>query len=353
MGVQWNRPVEGTSEPVAPLGAYIAAVAVTVAAILSQYVVPQAVPALRPVYGTLVTSLLVVYGVPIVAFAVLVGRRPLNRYFARTGSAVVQGLRWYGVMSSLGLVAAFAIILALSVFDPSALPQLLKPNPTLTQAASNPWFWVAFSFVIGMVEETIFRGWIFGYWLLRSPSRWVAHALWTSALFAAAHLYYGTTYGFTSTVAFSELFFSGLALSFAMRYSGGNLLIVGLLHGLHDALIFATLVSHAAGTDLFYLLILVGDAVALALFLRSRPRLPPIAPWIAGPGLPLPGVAENPAIRWPPPGSDGAERPPLPFPSVPPPPPAPTPAEGPPPAQQRFREPVDITGDGALRRRDA
>ena len=312
-----NLPAGDTAHApgaIAPISAYIAAVVITVVAILSQYFVPQTVPALGPIYSTLPTLLLIVYGVPIGAFLVLVGRPPLRRFFATPGSAVVEGLRWYGAMSVLGLIAAIAIIAGVAAIDPTALPQLNKPNPALTEAASNPWFWVAFSFAIGIVEETIFRGWIFGYWLVRRPSQWAVHAVWTSVLFAGVHLYYGKTYGFTSGVAFAELFFAGLAFSFAVRFSGGNLLVVGLLHGLHDALIFFTLISKPVGTDLYYLLILVGAVVALVVFLRGRPR-GPITPWVPG-STPLPPAPEgNPAIVWPPPGT--VDRPSLPAPPPP------------------------------------
>ncbi|MCI4352249.1 MAG: CPBP family intramembrane metalloprotease [Thermoplasmata archaeon] len=313
MGLQ-GQDVHDRRSDVAPLPAYLTAVAITVVAILSQYFLPQSVPALRPLYSTLLTTLLIVYGLPIVAFLVLVGRRPLLNFFSNPGSAVVQGLRWYGLMSILGLIAAFAIIAAVASLDPTALPQLNKPNPALTEAASNPWFWVAFSFVIGIVEETIFRGWIFGYWLVRRPSQWVVHAAWTSVLFAGVHFYYGKTYGLTSGVAFAELFFAGLAFSFAVRHSGGNLLGVGLLHGLHDALIFSTLLSQRLGTDLYYLLILVGALVALVVFLRGRPR-GPITPGLPGFVSLRDAPQGNPAIVWPP--ERAVDPPPLPSPMPP------------------------------------
>jgi membrane protease YdiL (CAAX protease family) len=325
MALPTHRTNEPAAEPVASLAAYVAAVAITVLAILSQYFLPQSVPALRPVYATLATDLLVVYGIPIVAFVLLVGLGPLRRFFANTGSAVVEGLRWYGAMSILGLLAAFTIVAILAAIDPSAVAQLSKLSPPLVAAESDPWFWVGFSFVIGIIEETIFRGWIFGYWLLRSPSHWLAHAVWTSLLFASMHLYYGSTYGFASGVAFAELFFAGLGFAFAVRYSRGNLLIVGLLHGAHDALSFSTLVWKPYGEDLYYLLILAGAIVFLIVY-SMRTRQPgPMTPWEAGPGIapgdapvtPPPAPLGNPAIRWPPPPSEVYDRPPLPSPAPP------------------------------------
>jgi membrane protease YdiL (CAAX protease family) len=321
-------PSPPSSEPppakVAPLGAYFAAVAITVVAILSQYFVPQLVPALRPAYSFLATGLLIVYGIPILGFLFLVGLRPLRQFFSHPSSAVAEGLRWYGAMSILGLLAAVIIFEVLAAIDPSAIAQLNKLSPPLVAAESDPWFWVGFSFVIGIVEETIFRGWIFGYWLLRGPEQWAVHAVWTSLLFAGMHLYYGGAYGFASGVAFAELFFAGLGFAFAVRYSKGNLLVVGLLHGAHDALSFSTLVWKPYGEEVYYLLILVGAIVFIVVAL-ARDREPrPMTPWAPGPEPAPPVPQGNPAILWPPPPGGVYDRPPLPS----PPPPA---HPGPPP----------------------
>jgi membrane protease YdiL (CAAX protease family) len=319
-----NFSVESGRAPrttaVAPFSAYFAAVVITVVAILSQYFLPQHVAFVRPVYANLATDLLLVYGVPVLAFILLVGGGPLLRFFSNPRGAVVEGLRWYGVMAILGLIAAFAVVVVLAAIDPAALSQLSRLSPPLAAARSDPWFWVAFSFVIGIVEETIFRGWIFGYWLQRNASQWFVHALWTSGLFASVHLYYGNTYGVASGVAFAELFFSGLGFSFAVRYSKGNLLIVGLLHGAHDALSFSTLVWKPWGEDVYYLLILVGAVVFVVVALaRDRARLP-ITPWEPGAPVPPPAPHGNPAIVWPPPPGGVYDRPPLPSPppTVPP-----------------------------------
>lgn len=326
MGLSPAEPPEGTPSDVASVPAYVAAVAIAVVAILSQYFLPQLVPLVRPVYATLLTGLLVVYGIPIIAFAVLVGGGPLRGFFSNAGSAAVEGLRWYGATAILGLLSVFVIVAVLTAIDPSALSQLSKLSPPLEAAKSDPWFWVAFSFVVGIIEETIFRGWIFGYWLLRQPSRWVAHAVWTSVLFASLHLYYGTTYGVASAVAFAELFFAGLGFAIAVRYARGNLFVVGLLHGAHDALSFATLVWNPYATELYYLLIVVGALIFLVVAFRARQVAArgPITPWQPGPVPPLsptpPGTVplwENPAIAWPPPPPQPYDRPPLPSPPPP------------------------------------
>ncbi len=320
-----STPTEGAAYPPASLAAYSTAVVITVVAILSQYFLPQLVPALRPVYGTLATDLLVVYGIPILAFLVLVGRDPLRNYVARTPQAAVEGLRWYGAMSILGLLSAVVIVIVLEAVDPAAVAQLSKLSPPLVAAEADPWFWVGFSFVIGLVEETIFRGWVFGYWLARDPAHWAVHAVWTSALFASVHLYYGSTYGFASAVAFAELFFAGLGFAFAVRYSRGNLLIVGLLHGAHDSLSFSTLVWKPWGADLYYLLILVGAIVFVVVALGQRPTDPPLTPWQPGPPTGASPPGGNPAIVWPSPPVDSYDRPPLPS---PPPPSGPSPPVG-------------------------
>ena len=317
MGFPSASASDTAPETVATLGAYFAAVAITVLAILSQYYLPELVPAVRPAYATLAPSLLIVYGIPILAFVLLVGVRPLRRFFSNGRLAVVEGLRWYGAMAILGLLAAFTITAVLAAIDPSAIAQLSKESPPLVAAESDPWFWVGFSFVIGVIEETIFRGWIFGFWLLRSPSQWLVHSIWTSLLFASMHLYYGTTYGFASGVAFAELFFAGLGFAYAVRYSRGNLLIVGLLHGAHDSLSFSTLVWKPYGEELFYILILAGVFVFLVVALVRNQEPRPMSPWEAGPSTPAPVPAGNPAIIWPPPPTAVYEPPPLPTPSPP------------------------------------
>jgi membrane protease YdiL (CAAX protease family) len=317
MALSTSRVNEPPVERGAPLGAYFAAVAITVVAILSQYFLPALVPAVRPVYNLLVTDLLIVYGIPILGFLLLVGGRPLRQFFSNPRSAAVEGLRWYGAMSILGLLAAFTIVAVLAAVDPSAVAQLNKLSPPLIAAESDPWFWVGFSFVIGLIEETIFRGWIFGYWLQRSPAQWFGHAVWTSLLFATMHLYYGSTYGVASGVAFAELFFAGLGFSYAVRYSRGNLIVVGLLHGAHDALSFSTLVWKPYGEELYYLLILVGAIVFIVVALSQDREPRPMTPWVAGPAPPSPAPQGNPAIVWPAPPPAFYDRPPLPSPPPP------------------------------------
>jgi membrane protease YdiL (CAAX protease family) len=259
-----ERPPTG---PPASLGRYAVGVFVTVFAVLSQYFLPEAVPALRPIYGTLAGDLAIVYGVPILAFALLVGTAPLRNWADRMGLAAVEGLRWYGLLSLLALVVLFVLVILYLALDPSALSLLSRPNPALEQARSNPWFFVGLSFVVGGLEETIFRGWIFGFWRDRAGS-WLVPATWTSALFAGVHLYYATTYGVAAPLIFPALFLLGFAFAGAYRASGGNLVVVALLHGAHDGTAFLMLVNPGVATALSYLLILVGAAIGLVLYFR-------------------------------------------------------------------------------------
>jgi membrane protease YdiL (CAAX protease family) len=256
------------SPPTVPasLGRYFSGVAITVGAVLSQYVVPQTTPGAVVLYGNLPGDLFVVYGVPVLAFAFLVGGAPLRDWSQRMKLATWEGLRWYGLLALLALLIVIGLTVVYEVVDPAALNLLNRPNPALTQASGDPWFFVGFSFVIGAVEETIFRGWIFGYWRDR-PGSWFVPATWTSGVFAGVHLYYGTTYGLAAPLIFPTLFLMGFALAAAYRFSGGNLVVPSLLHGANDATAFLTLVNVEVGVVLHYLIILAGAVIGLVHYL--------------------------------------------------------------------------------------
>jgi len=250
-------------------------VLITVVAIVSQYFVPQEWPVTRLVYGNLPGDLFVVYGIPVIGFALLVGADPLRNWASRMGLASIEGLGWYGTLSLVALLVLVVMALVYEVIDPSALQLLQRPNPALTQAAGDPWFWVGFSFVVGGFEETIFRGWIFGFWRNRTTG-WLIPAVGSSALFASVHLYYGVTYGAAAPLIFPGLFLTGFAFAATYQRSGGNLVIVALLHGASDATAFLTLVNETGGVALHYLLILVGVLVGLVYYLsRSHTGFPP------------------------------------------------------------------------------
>jgi membrane protease YdiL (CAAX protease family) len=299
---------------------YLLAVAITVFAILSQYFLPQDVAAVRPLYENLGGELFIVYGIPILAFALLVGLRPLDRFADRLGSSLVPALAWYGAISILSIVVLIVLAIIYTAADPSALQLLEKSNPVLVNAQSDPWFWIGFSFIIGAVEEAIFRGWIFGYWIARGSPNLAWHAVWTSALFASVHLYYGATYLAAAPFSYSQLFLLGLAFSLAVRGSRGNLVWVALLHGATDAAAFLSLLSLPWADAVHYGIVFAGFALAIILYLRSREAPAPPEPF-----TPVPRPSDwHPYI--------GA---PVPY-GLPPavtvvPPPAPAPPPAPPP----------------------
>jgi membrane protease YdiL (CAAX protease family) len=265
------------------LARYAVGVAITVFVILSQYFLPQTFPALDALYGNLLGDLFIVYGIPVLAFAFLIGSGPLRRWAANLGTATLEGLRWLGLTSLLALLLVIGLEVIYAFIDPGALQLLERTNPALQQAASNPWFFIGLSFVVGAFEETIFRGWIFGYWLHRPKASWVVAATWTSILFAGVHLYYGTTYGAAYPILFVPLFFLGFSFAATVRYSGGNLVVVALLHGSYDAISFYSLVNSNVADALHVLLIVVGLIVALVLYLHSRSRrLSPSEPSVPG-----------------------------------------------------------------------
>ncbi len=290
-----------TARPDGALARYTVAVVVTVVAILSQYFLPQSVPALLPLYSSLPGDLFVVYGIPVIAFALLVGAGPLRNWSGRLPTATVDGLAFYAAATIVTLAVLVAMVVVYEILDPSALQLLSRENPALTQASGNPWFWVGFSFVIGAFEETIFRGWIFGFWRNR-VANWVGPAIGTSILFAGVHLYYGTTYGPAAPLIFPGLFLLGFAFAATYQTSGGNLLVVALLHGIYDASAFLTLVNTDAGLLVRYIPVLIGVVLLLVRFvLQDRgSALPPI------PSLGMNSVPSFPSGPSPPPAPPAA-----------------------------------------------
>ncbi len=256
----------------APFGRYAAATALTAFAILSQYFVPELLPGLRGVYGSLPGGLLIVYGIPILAFSLLVGRGPLRGGTGRMARAFDVGLRSYGGLSLLALLGSIFLLAIILAVDPGARLVLAAPTPVIRAAEADPYFWVLLSFPIGLFEELLFRGWIFGYWLARDPARWKLHAVWTSALFAGLHLYYALTYGILFVIPALLLFLDGLAFAITVRESSGNLVAVSFLHGWNDATVFLALAIPVVGYTLHYAVILLGGALALALYFRRRQR---------------------------------------------------------------------------------
>ncbi len=248
--------------------------AITVGAIVSQYVVPSSVPAADLVYGSLLGDVGVVYGIPLAAWLALFGARPLGAFARRTPRAAVWGLAYYGVFSILALGATIAAVALLAAFDPAALALLSRPNPVLVAAEGNPLFFIGFSFVAAAFEETIFRGFIYQL-AVRPGGSWVAAAAGSSALFAGVHLYYAETYGLAVIAIAPSLFAVGFAFAATVEMSGGNLVVVIVLHGALDAAAFLSLLSGSAALAAHYLPIVAGVAIAVGLAGSGRPFLPP------------------------------------------------------------------------------
>ena len=237
------------------------AVAITVLAILSQYFVPELVPAARGLYASFAGDLAVVYGIPIVAFVALVGTGPLAGWRSRLSEAAWRGLGWYGLLSLLGLGVLIALVVLYEFLDPSALELLKRLTPVQQGASPDPLVFVPLAFGVGAVEETIFRGWIYGFWR-RASRGWVGPAVGSSALFAGVHLYYATTYGPATPLIVPTLFLAGFAFAATYESAGGNLVVPALLHGQMDAIAFYALVAPAAADALHYGIVLAGAAVA-------------------------------------------------------------------------------------------
>jgi membrane protease YdiL (CAAX protease family) len=269
-------------------GAYALATAITVAAVVSQYLLPERFPSLLVIYGNLPGDLGVVYGIPILAFLLLVGTGPLRNWNANPGRAAVEGLRWFGLLSLLALVLSVVLLIVYEVVDPSSITQLSKTVPVVQGAAGDPWFWIALSFAVGAIEETIFRGWVFGYWFARNPADWKVAAGLSSLLFAGVHVYYWTTYGAIATVPLLMLVLLGLAFAWAMALSGGNLVVIALLHGAFDASSFYSVINTNVALALHYGLVLLGLVVALVIAVRGSLARPPADPYRPVPWPPPP-----------------------------------------------------------------
>lgn len=322
---------EASGPAAPPLWKYGAAVVVLVAGILVQYTSLE--PSISVFWEAELVGSLITYGPGLLAFFALIGPRPLLNAARRTEKAVLEGLRWYGTLGVLSLLVALALGIILTALDPR-FERLLDRTTGVEQAGmADPWLWIVLSFPIGLVEETLFRGFVLGGSLLVFGTRkWRWNAVGASLLFAGVHLYYGATYLEASVIDYSEIFFLGLAYSYVYYYSGGNLLMVAFLHGLYDATSFSQFLpgmNADSAAELQYGFLFFAAFVALLLYLReqsgpfwtsgstgapppSSSNLPPgTAPFFAGASpMPAPGLAPPPSSGTapsasPPPGVVG------------------------------------------------
>ncbi len=233
------------------------------AAFYSQYLVKG----FGPVPGTLI-----VYGVPALGVTLVCGRSLLRNAFSNTPAALKLGISSFGMFELLGSLVGIVVMYVVSYFYPDADQLLERNNPVLDVPRRSGWLMVVVSIVmIGPLEEYLFRGFVYGGLLsLYRQHHWLALAFLSSMFFAVAHLYYASVYGVASLVAFADLMAFGLAMSFTYYFSGGNLLVPALLHGLYDAGGFlAVAVSPTASSTFRGLMILVGLAVAVGMAARS------------------------------------------------------------------------------------
>jgi membrane protease YdiL (CAAX protease family) len=249
--------------------AYFLGLAVIFTAVFSQYFFP-----LR----RLDRSFIVIYGVPAVFITVVSGFDIIKRTFRNNFSAVKYGLASWGVLLSISYILDVVILNLLAAFIPNALSPLYHRTP-FAHLGSSPWAMIALSFfIIGPAEEYIFRGFVFGGALRAFPRfRWTTVMIFATTVFTLMHFYYILIFGPASIVILPDIFAIGLALSAAYYYSGGNLLIPIILHGLFDSFGFLSL---ATGSDLGYNLrfFMIGAGLLVAIYLTGKNSFLPGCP---------------------------------------------------------------------------
>ena len=184
-----------------------------------------------------ITGYLVVYGIPVLVVSLIFGRQLLQRAFKNNKEAAHFGLGLFGVLTVVSLVLSFMALVIITHFDPHAANLLNKPNPVLNISSSVAWLMIPVSIlVVGPAEEYLFRGFIYGGLLSISKGKyWILLAAVSSVMFASVHAYYGIIYGIASVLPFIDLIAFGLAMCITYYWSGGNIVMLALIHGLYDA----------------------------------------------------------------------------------------------------------------------
>ncbi len=211
-------------------GLYLIGVIVIFAAVYSQYFLP--------IHG--VVGFLVVYGIPVLVVSLIFGRELLRRAGKNNKIAAKYGLGLFGILSVIGLFLAVVALAIILRFNPQAADLITKPNPVLDVPPNVAWIMVAISIlVVGPAEEYLFRGFLFGGLLnITKGKRWLLITAVSSVLFALVHGYYVVTYEITSVIPFITLITFGLAMAVTYYWSGGNLVVPALIHGVYDAIGF-------------------------------------------------------------------------------------------------------------------
>ncbi len=263
-------------------GRYGLATVLLVAGVLSQYVLPPAL--VLPGWAGFAEGLALTYGVGGVAFYLLVGRRPLANYVRHNREGLKESVRWYGILGVLSLFVVLVLTALYSALDPR-FSELVNRSTSVSQAgASDPLFYMLFSVAVGLIEEGLFRGWLFGGALtLDGTGRWKTHALWTTLVFTLVHVYYAQTYLEVSPLYYVQIFLLGLGFAIAYYRSGGNVLMIAALHALFDITSFAYFISVPLSEGLRFGFLAAAAIFALVLAAMGPPSPRPLRGRTQGP----------------------------------------------------------------------
>lgn len=265
-----DRSVESRSDGVAvtPLTRrrYVVGLTVILVSIYSQY--------LATVPGHILNAV-TVYGIPLLVISFLWGRQIVRTAFGRTVSAIKYGLGFFALFTILGNLAAAAVFYLILRLDPKAVSLLHRPDPVLHTSPRFAWVMVWMSLLlVGPAEEYLFRGFVYGGLLSLFRNRhWLTLALVSLVLFAAVHLYYALAYGIASLVQFTQLVAFAMAMAATYYFSGGNLVVPAVIHGVYDASAFLGITTSLTFTiSIRWFLIAAGIVIAVILFVSARRR---------------------------------------------------------------------------------
>ncbi len=254
-----------------PKKLYALGVIVIFAAVYSQYFIKLGQ----------VTGYLVVYGIPVLVVSLMFGREMLQKANKNGKKAFKLGLGLFGVLTAVGIFLSVVALLIINNFDPNAMELLNKPNPVLDVAPNVAWIMIAVSLlVVGPVEEYLFRGFMYGGLLSMTKGKhWLPLAIASSFLFASVHAYYAITYGVVSIIPFINIITFSIAMSITYYYSGGNILVPAVIHGIYDATGFlgvatTTDAGLAARGTLIFICVLIGFILAITYLIKKTQITP-------------------------------------------------------------------------------
>jgi membrane protease YdiL (CAAX protease family) len=243
---------------------YIVGVVVIFLSVYSQYFI----------HYQSITGYLVVYGIPVLLVSLIFGRQLLHRAGKNNKDTAKFGLGLFGISTITSLLLSIIALAIITHFNPHAANLLNKPNPVLNVPSNIAWLMIPISIlVVGPAEEYLFRGFIYGGLLsIFNGKYWILLAAVSSVMFASVHAYYAITYGIASVLPFIDLITFGLAMSIAYYWSGGNILVLGLIHGVYDATAFLGVATTSQiGQAAQFVLILVGIGFAVVYLPKKSP----------------------------------------------------------------------------------